>query len=112
MEQVRETISSPEDDAKLQQYTQQLNDLRQDGVNKVLTLEQDIATTKKSKIISAEEKQKLIANFRIQLEAAHKIAAANKAQEQQIDPQAGGSRHRGGPCGAFHGGSRYRHHGL
>ena len=54
MEQVRETISSPEDDAKLQQYTQQLNDLRQDGVNKVLTLEQDIATTKKSKIISAE----------------------------------------------------------
>ncbi|MBP3416297.1 MAG: galactoside ABC transporter permease, partial [Spirochaetaceae bacterium] len=88
MEQVRETISSPEDDAKLQQYTQQLNDLRQDGVNKVLTLEQDIATTKKSKIISAEEKQKLIANFRIQLEAAHKIAAANKAQEQQIAKEA------------------------
>ncbi len=84
MEQVTEIISSatsPEDDAKLQQYTQQLNDLRVDGVNKVLSLQQDIATTKKSKLISADDKQKLIANFKTQLSAAQKVAAANKAKE-------------------------------
>ncbi|MBR2362819.1 MAG: galactoside ABC transporter permease, partial [Spirochaetaceae bacterium] len=81
-------ISSPEDDAKLQQYTQQLNDLRVDGVNKVLSLQQDIATTKKSKLISAEDKQKLIANFNTQLEAARKVAAANKASEQQLAKEA------------------------
>ena len=91
MEQVTGNISSatsPEDDAKLQQYTQQLNDLRVDGVNKVLSLQQDIATTKKSKLISADDKQKLIANFKTQLSAAQKVAAANKAQEQQLAKEA------------------------
>ena len=88
MEQVTGMISSPEDDAKLQQYTQQLNDLRVDGVNKVLSLQQDIATTKKSKLISADEKQKLIASFNTQLAAARKVAAANKASEQLLAKEA------------------------
>ena len=91
MEQVtgiNSSATSPDDDAKLQQYTQQLNALRVDGVNKVLSLQQDIATTKKSKLISADDKQKLIANFKTQLDAAQKVAAANKAQEQQLAKEA------------------------
>ena len=46
--------TSPDTDVKLQEYAEKLNKLRENGVNKVLYLEQEIATTKKSKIISAD----------------------------------------------------------
>ena len=80
--------TSPDTDVKLQEYAEKLNKLRENGVNKVLYLEQEIATTKKSKIISADEKQRLLTSYRAELVEAQKVAAANKAEEKRVAKEA------------------------
>lgn len=81
-------LKSIEDDVKLCQYTEKLADLRKDGVNKVLSLKQDIVAAKKSKLLSADEKQRIIANCRTGIEAAQKVMAANSAEEKRLEKEA------------------------
>lgn len=81
-------LKSIEDDVKLCQYTEKLADLRKDGVNKVLALKQDIVAAKKSKLLSAEEKQRIIADCRAGIEAAKQVMVANSAEEKRLEKEA------------------------
>ena len=51
-----DTAKLLEEDAVLSEYTQRLDTLRAQGVNKISALMQEIAAVRKNKLISAEEK--------------------------------------------------------
>ena len=48
----------------LKQFHETLDELRRDGVNKIADLKQEIAIAKKNKMISAEQRDKLISEDR------------------------------------------------
>ena len=81
-------VKSLENDAKLQEYTSALYELRKDGVNKVMTLQQEIIAIKKNKIIDADEKDRLISSYMKQIAEAKRIAAENRSEELRIEKEA------------------------
>lgn len=81
-------VKSLEDDAKLQEYTSSLHELRKDGVNKVLSLQQEIFAAKRNKLLDAGEKQRLISSCAKQIVEARQIAAENKDEEKRIEKEA------------------------
>ncbi len=81
-------VKSLNEDTKLVEYSQKLFDLRKDGVNKVLELEQVTYTIKKNKMLSTDERQKLLSANAAELEKAKSIAQKNKAEEASLSKEA------------------------
>lgn len=85
---VNTEIVSFEEDAQLQNYIRQLNELRKDGVNKILSLKQELFSIKKNKLIDSETRQKMIGGCKEQIAKAEQVAAANKAKETSLSREA------------------------
>lgn len=80
--------ASFEQNQKLQDYIQQLHELRKDGVNKIVSLKQEIFSVKKNKLIDKESRQKMIESCKQQLIEAKKTAAENKEKDARISREA------------------------
>ena len=81
-------LKSLNDDDLLKQYQDALYKLRENGVNKIMELNQNIAAAKKNKMLSTEERQKLINDCNAQINEAKKVAAANKQADDELSKQA------------------------
>ena len=83
-----DTAKLLEEDAVLAEYTDRLDALRKNGVNKVSALTQEIAAVRKNKLISAEEKNTRIAAYRKEIEDAKTVAARHKDEEKELTHKA------------------------
>ena len=83
-----DTAKLLEEDAVLAEYTDRLDALRKNGVNKVSALTQEIAAVRKNKLISAEEKSTRIAAYRKEIEDAKTVAARHKDEEKELTHKA------------------------
>ncbi len=81
-------VPSLDEDSKLADYTRQLDDLRRDGVAKVLELHQEILTVKKNKLIDQATKDKIIADHKRQIEKAKQVEAQNAPKDRELTKQA------------------------
>ena len=77
-----------DEDTVLAEYTERLDALRKNGVNKVSALTQEIAAVRKNKLISAEEKNARIAAYRKEIEEAKTVAARYKDEEKELTRKA------------------------
>ena len=68
----------------LKKFHETLDELRRDGVNKIADLKQEIAIAKKNKMISADEREKLISDYNAQIEKAKIVAANNKDADAEL----------------------------
>lgn len=79
---------SLDDNTKLQEFSSALYDLRKDGVHKIILLSEEIVSIKKSKMIDAAEKSKIIANRKAQMAEARSVAKKNKVEEKRLTKEA------------------------
>ncbi len=79
---------SLDEDLKVQQYTQQLAELRSSGVNRVLELKQQNNVVKKSKMIDDDTKAKTIADNNKLIEIAKEDAVQNKEKIDALAKEA------------------------
>ncbi|QQO11437.1 galactoside ABC transporter permease [Breznakiella homolactica] len=59
-------------------------ELRKDGVNKVLSVKQEISAVKKNKLLEPDAKQEMLTRYRQELAEAQKVAAENREEEQKL----------------------------
>lgn len=69
-----------ENDAKLKEYSEKLDALRKDGVNKITELRQDIAAAKRNKLLDKTQREERIASDMKVLEDARIVAEKNKEE--------------------------------
>lgn len=81
-------VKSLEEDVKLQEYSSKLYNLRKDGVNKVMSLQQEIQAAKRNKLLDADERNRMIADWSKQIVEARQIAAENRDEEKQVEKEA------------------------
>jgi methyl-galactoside transport system permease protein len=81
-------LTTLEEDEVLLKYHAVLNNLRKDGVNKILELRQAIVSAKKNKMLDADTKTKLITHYKDEIVKAKEIAAANKAEDARLSKEA------------------------
>lgn len=72
------------EDPKIIEYSQTLNKLRENGVNKIKKLRQDIVALRKSKMVHPQEKRKQIKAWKEEIRLAKKDAAQNKAAIDEL----------------------------
>ena len=73
-----------EEDPVLQKYSQRLEELRRDGVHKIVEARQNIAVAKKNRMLDAQTRAKLIAEYKAEIAQAKGIAEANKAETDSL----------------------------
>ena len=93
LEQLKKDIASKsvkplDEDVVLQKYTQRLDELRRDGVHKIVEGRQNIAVAKKNRMLDKETRSKLIAEYNSQIEAAKVVAEKNKAEADDLTKRA------------------------
>lgn len=93
LEQLKKDIASKSvkplnEDVVLQKYTQRLDELRRDGVHKIVEGRQNIAVAKKNRMLDKETRSKLIAEYNSQIEAAKAVAEKNKAEADDLTKRA------------------------
>lgn len=76
------------EDKELNEYSEKLNSLRKDGVSLISALRQENAAAKRNKLISKEERVKLVAENNIRLTRAKEVAAQNKAEIAELSKKA------------------------
>ena len=79
-----DTAKLLEEDAALSEYTQKLEALREQGVNKISVLTQEIVSVRKNKLINAAEKAGRIASLQKQIADAKTVAARHKDEEKEL----------------------------
>ncbi len=82
------TVKSLDEDEVLRNYKLALDDLRKDGVNKILSLRQEIAAAKKNKMLEKAQCAEIIANCNKQIAEAKVVAARNKEADKTITKDA------------------------
>ena len=82
------TVKSLDEDEVLRNYKLALDDLRKDGVNKILSLRQEIAAAKKNKMLEKAQCAEIIANCNKQIAEAKVVAARNKDADKAITKDA------------------------
>ena len=82
------TVKSLDEDEVLRNYKLALDDLRKDGVNKILSLRQEIAAAKKNKMLEKAQCAEIIADCNKQIAEAKVVAARNKDADKQITKDA------------------------
>lgn len=85
---VNEQTDYMEKDQKLNEYETKLNALRADGVNKITICRQEIAATKRNKLLEPSARSELITADNKKIEDAKKVAAANKGQIAELSKEA------------------------
>lgn len=93
LEQLKKDIASKSvkplnEDVVLQKYTQRLDELRRDGVHKIVEGRQNIAVAKKNRMLDKKTRSKLIAEYNSQIEAAKAVAEKNKAEADDLTKRA------------------------
>ena len=76
------------EDKELNEYSEKLNSLRKDGVSLISALKQENAAAKRNKLISKEERVKLVAENNVRLARAKEVAAQNKAEIAELSKKA------------------------
>lgn len=77
-------LESLYDDEKLQGYLNNLREIRELGVNKVIDLHQAITATKRNPMIEASEKERLITDYKEQIKVAQEVAKKNAAEDKRL----------------------------
>ncbi len=77
-----------ENDVQLNEYTERLIALRENGVTKIATLSQEIAAIRKNKLLSQSAKDAHIAEYKAEIEKAKIVAQENKAEDQELTKKA------------------------
>lgn len=72
------------EDKELNEYTERLAALRKNGVNLISTLRQENAAAKRNKLLSLEEREKIISENDKKIAEAKEVAAKNKAEIAEI----------------------------
>ncbi len=72
------------EDKELNEYSERLAELRKDGVNLISELKQENAAAKRNKLLSANEREKLISENNAKIEQAKTVAEKNKAEIAQL----------------------------
>lgn len=72
------------EDKELNEYTERLMALRKNGVNLISALRQENAAAKRNKLLSAEEREKIISGNNKKIAEAKEVAAKNKAEIAEI----------------------------
>ena len=88
MSDLSKQVNLLEEDAKIKEYSQKLYDLRKDGINKVQELKQELVLIKKNKMLEEDERKKLISEHNKEIDAAKKIAVANRAEVKRLAKEA------------------------
>ncbi len=81
-------IISLENDTKLKEYVEKLEELRRNGVKKVSDAKLQISTLKKNKLMNPEERDKKIAECQRLVEEGTKVAQENKAEIARLSKEA------------------------
>ncbi len=81
-------ITTLYENEKIKNYLTTLNGLRENGVNKVIDMRQAIVAAKKNPMIPFAEKQKLIEEYKKEIEVAKVVAKNNKAEDARITKEA------------------------
>lgn len=76
------------EDKELNEYSEKLNSLRKDGVSLISALRQENTAAKRNKLISKEERVKLVAENNVRLARAKEVAAQNKAEIAELSKKA------------------------
>lgn len=77
-----------EEDKELSMFTQQLSDLRADGVNKIFHLRQESILVKKNNMLDSQKKEALLADYNTQIIAAKEVSVRNRAEIDEITKKA------------------------
>lgn len=77
-----------EEDPKIIAYTERLDELRKDGINKLFDLKQEIVSVKKNKMLETAEKHKLIEKYHNEIATAKNIAHQNRAEDKKLTAEA------------------------
>ncbi|MBQ9280822.1 MAG: galactoside ABC transporter permease [Treponema sp.] len=72
------------EDKELNEYSERLTELRKDGVNLISALKQENAAAKRNRLLSAEEREKLVVSNNEKINAAKIVADKNKAEIAEI----------------------------
>ena len=72
------------EDKELNEYSERLATLRNDGVNLISTLKQENAAAKRNKLLSAEDREKIISSNNEKIEKAKAVAEKNKTEIAEI----------------------------
>jgi methyl-galactoside transport system permease protein len=78
----------PAEDALLKEIHESLDELRKDGVNRITEEKQVIASAKKNKMLSAEERENLISEANAKIEKAKSVAKENDADDRLLSKSA------------------------
>lgn len=73
-----------EQDEQLKKYSERLDELRVDGVNKISELRQASAAAKRNKLLDADAREKIIAENEKNIAAAKVVAEKNKAEIAEL----------------------------
>lgn len=81
-------INSFNEDELLLKYNDLLLEYRKNGVHKIEELNHLIVATKKNRMLESSEKAKLIEGYKVDIEKAKSVAAANKAEDAKYSKEA------------------------
>ena len=87
MANVKEIITL-EEDRKVQEYSEKLRALRADGVTKINDCRIEIASIRKNKLISEEDRAKRIQALNAEIAAAKEVEARNRAEIASLSKEA------------------------
>lgn len=82
------SVKPLEENAVLQKYSELLDELRKDGVHKIVEAKQNIAVAKKNRMLDKDAREKLIKEYNQQIEEAKIVAAKNKEQAAELTKKA------------------------
>lgn len=77
-----------EEDAKLNEYSSRLLELRRDGVNRISELRQEIAAAKRNKLLDAKARKALVDEDDKKISEAKIVAGRNKAEIANLSKEA------------------------
>ncbi len=81
-------LNALESDAKIQEYSDKLYELRKDGENKILELKQELFIAKKNKMLDAVQRQHIVSEHIDNIALAKVVAKKNKAEIKRIEKEA------------------------
>ena len=82
------SVKPLEEDVVLQKYSERLNELRKDGVHKIVEGRQNIAVAKKNRMLDKEARAKLIEEYNRQIAEAKIVAGKNKVEADELTKKA------------------------
>ena len=82
------SVKSLDEDEVLTKYKLALEELRKDGVNKIVSLKQEIAAARKNRMLEKAQYEEIVIGCKKQIAAAKEIAARNKTTDKAVTKEA------------------------